>query len=78
MVAKDTRETESMVEGSYMGGAETTGIGTGALLGGLFGGAGRLAGRHRRLAIPGIGPIVAAGAWPPRSAARPLAPRLVA
>jgi len=62
VVAKDTRETQTMVERSDMGGAETTGIGTGALLGGLTGGlAGWLVGIGA-LAIPGIGPIVAAGA----------------
>lgn len=62
VVAKDTGETKSMVEHSDMEGAETTGIGTGALLGGLTGGiAGWLVGIGA-LAIPGIGPIVAAGA----------------
>jgi hypothetical protein len=62
VVAKDTSETESMVERSDMGGAETTGAGTGALLGGITGGiAGWLVGIGA-LAIPGIGPIVAAGA----------------
>lgn len=62
VVAKDTRETQTMVERSDMGGAETTGAGTGALLGGLTGGiAGWLVGIGA-LAIPGIGPIVAAGA----------------
>jgi hypothetical protein len=45
-----------------MGGAETAGIGTGALFGGLLGGtAGWLIGIGA-LAVPGIGPIVAAGA----------------
>ena len=62
VVAKDTRETKSMVEGSSMGGAETSGIGTGALLGGLFGGAAGWLVGIGALAIPGIGPIVAAGA----------------
>jgi len=62
VVAKDTRETQSMVERSDMAGAETTGAGTGALLGGITGGiAGWLIGIGA-LAIPGIGPIVAAGA----------------
>ncbi len=62
VVAKDTGETESMVERSDMSGAETTGAGTGALLGGITGGiAGWLVGIGA-LAIPGIGPIVAAGA----------------
>ena len=62
VVAKDTRETQTMVERSDMQGAETTGAGTGALLGGLLGGtAGWLVGIGA-LAIPGIGPIVAAGA----------------
>ena len=62
VVAKDSRETKSMVEGSSMGGAETSGIGTGALLGGLFGGAAGWLVGIGALAIPGIGPIVAAGA----------------
>src|SRR4051812_49320872 len=62
VVAKDTRETQTMVEGSDMAGAETSGAATGALLGGLTGGlAGWLVGIGA-LAIPGIGPIVAAGA----------------
>jgi len=62
VVAKDTSETQSMVERSDMQGAETSGAGTGALLGGLLGGgAGWLIGIGA-LAIPGIGPIVAAGA----------------
>jgi len=62
VVAKDTSETQTMVERSDMAGAETTGAGTGALLGGLTGGiAGWLIGIGA-LAIPGIGPIVAAGA----------------
>src|SRR5919112_1176032 len=62
VVAKDTRETQTMVERSDMGGAETTGIGTGALMGGLFGGAAGWLIGIGALAIPGIGPIVAAGA----------------
>jgi len=62
VVAKDTSETKSMVEGSSMGGAETSGIGTGALLGGIFGGAAGWLVGIGALAIPGIGPIVAAGA----------------
>ena len=62
VVAKDTDETQSMVERSDMAGAETKGAGTGALLGGLTGGlAGWLVGIGA-LAIPGIGPVVAAGA----------------
>jgi hypothetical protein len=62
VVAKDTRETQSMVENSDMAGAQTKGAGTGALLGGLTGGiAGWLIGIGA-LAIPGIGPVVAAGA----------------
>ena len=62
VVAKDTRETQSLVERSDMQGAETTGAGTGALLGGLFGGAAGWLIGIGALAIPGIGPIVAAGA----------------
>lgn len=62
VVAKDTDTTQSMVERSDMAGAETTGAGTGALLGGITGGiAGWLVGIGA-LAIPGIGPVVAAGA----------------
>lgn len=62
VVAKDTNETKTMVENSDMEGASTSGMGTGALLGGLTGGvAGWLVGIGA-LAIPGIGPIVAAGA----------------
>ena len=62
VVAKDTGETKTMVEHSDMAGAETTGAGAGALLGGITGGiAGWLVGIGA-LAIPGIGPIVAAGA----------------
>jgi hypothetical protein len=62
VVAKDTRETQTMVERSDMAGAETSGAATGAFLGGLTGGiAGWLVGIGA-LAIPGIGPIVAAGA----------------
>jgi hypothetical protein len=62
VVAKDTRETQSMVDRSDMAGAETTGAATGAFLGGITGGvAGWLVGIGA-LAIPGIGPIVAAGA----------------
>jgi len=62
VVARDTGETQSMVERSDMAGAETTGAGTGALLGGITGGiAGWLVGIGA-LAIPGIGPVVAAGA----------------
>jgi len=62
VVAKDTRETEAMVERSDMGGAETAGAGTGALLGGVLGGAAGWLIGIGALAIPGIGPIVAAGA----------------
>jgi hypothetical protein len=62
VVAKDTRETDSMVERSGMAGAETSGATAGAFLGGITGGiAGWLVGIGA-LAIPGIGPIVAAGA----------------
>jgi hypothetical protein len=62
VVAKDADDTQSMVERSDMAGAETKGAGTGALLGGLTGGiAGWLVGIGA-LAIPGIGPVVAAGA----------------
>ena len=62
VVAKDTRETQSMVERSDMAGAETSGATAGAFLGGITGGiAGWLVGIGA-LAIPGIGPIVAAGA----------------
>jgi hypothetical protein len=62
VVAKDTRETKSLVERSDMPGAETSGVATGAFLGGITGGiAGWLVGIGA-LAIPGIGPIVAAGA----------------
>jgi len=62
VVAKDTRETESMVERSGMAGAETSGATAGAFLGGITGGiAGWLVGIGA-LAIPGIGPVVAAGA----------------
>jgi heat induced stress protein YflT len=62
VVAKDTGEARTMVEGSDMAGAETKGAGTGALLGGIGGGIlGWLVGIGA-LAIPGIGPVVAAGA----------------
>ena len=62
VVAKDTQKNRDLVEGSGMQGAETTGAGTGALLGGIGGGIlGWLVGIGA-LAIPGIGPIVAAGA----------------
>jgi hypothetical protein len=62
VVAKDTRETQSMVDRSDMAGAETSGATAGAFLGGITGGiAGWLVGVGA-LAIPGIGPIVAAGA----------------
>ena len=62
VVARDTRETRDVVEKSGMEGAETTGAGTGALLGGVAGGLlGWLTGIGA-LAIPGLGPIVAAGA----------------
>ena len=62
VVAKDTRETQAMVEGSDMAGAETSGAAAGAFLGGITGGiVGWLVGIGA-LAIPGIGPIVAAGA----------------
>ena len=59
VVAKDTRETQDMVERTGMG---PEGAGTGAVLGGITGGVlGWLVGIGA-LAIPGIGPIVAAGA----------------
>jgi hypothetical protein len=62
VVARDTRETQSMVERSDMAGAETSGATAGAFLGGITGGiAGWLLGIGA-LAIPGLGPIVAAGA----------------
>ena len=62
IVAKDTREGRDLVESSGMEGAETTGAATGAVVGGLTGGIlGWLVGIGS-LAIPGIGPIVAAGA----------------
>jgi hypothetical protein len=60
VVARDTRETKDMVENTGMGGGE--GVATGAVLGGITGGVlGWLVGIGA-LAIPGIGPIVAAGA----------------
>lgn len=59
VVARDNRETQAMVEGTGMG---AEGAGTGAVLGGITGGVlGWLVGIGA-LAIPGIGPIVAAGA----------------
>src|SRR5947209_3247618 len=59
VVAKDNRETRGMVESTGMG---AEGAGTGAVLGGITGGVlGWLVGIGA-LAIPGIGPIVAAGA----------------
>ncbi len=59
VVAKDTRETRDMVEHSGMGAAGAT---AGAFLGGITGGIlGWLVGIGA-LAIPGIGPVVAAGA----------------
>ena len=59
VVARDTRETQDMVETTGMG---AEGAGTGAVLGGITGGVlGWLVGIGA-LAIPGIGPIVAAGA----------------
>jgi len=62
VVAKDTRGTQEMVERSDMAGAETSGATAGAFLGGVTGGiAGWLIGIGA-LAIPGIGPVVAAGA----------------
>jgi heat induced stress protein YflT len=60
VVAKDTRETTDLVADTGMGGGE--GVATGAVLGGITGGVlGWLVGIGA-LAIPGIGPIVAAGA----------------
>ena len=59
VVARDNRETREMAERTGMGGE---GTGTGAFLGGITGGIlGWLVGIGA-LAIPGIGPIVAAGA----------------
>ncbi len=59
VVARENRETQEMVENTGMGGAAA---GTGAVLGGITGGiVGWLVGIGA-LAIPGIGPIVAAGA----------------
>ena len=59
VVARDNRETQDMVERTGMG---AEGAGTGAVLGGITGGVlGWLVGIGA-LAIPGIGPIVAAGA----------------
>lgn len=59
VVARDNRETRDMVETTGMG---AEGAGTGAFLGGITGGVlGWLVGIGA-LAIPGIGPIVAAGA----------------
>src|ERR671933_1540624 len=59
VVAKDNRETRGMVEHTGMG---AEGAGTGAVLGGITGGVlGWLVGIGA-LAIPGIGPIIAAGA----------------
>ena len=59
VVARDTRETRDMAERTGMGGE---GAGTGAFLGGITGGVlGWLVGIGA-LAIPGIGPVVAAGA----------------
>lgn len=61
VVAKDTGATRDLVENSGMEGAETTGAGAGAFLGGITGGIlGWLVGIGA-LAIPGIGPVVAAG-----------------
>src|SRR5215210_3212433 len=61
VVAKDTGATRDMVERTDMDGAETTGAGAGAFLGGITGGVlGWLVGIGA-LAIPGIGPVVAAG-----------------
>lgn len=59
VVAKDNRETRDMVEGSGMGAEGAT---AGAFLGGITGGIlGWMVGIGA-LAIPGIGPVVAAGA----------------
>src|SRR5918997_2782141 len=59
VVAKDNRETRDMVESTGMG---AEGAGTGAFLGGITGGIlGWLVGIGA-LMIPGIGPVVAAGA----------------
>ena len=60
VVAQDKAELRGMVENTGMGSGERAG--TGALLGGVAGGAlGWLVGLGA-LAIPGIGPVVAAGA----------------
>lgn len=60
VVAKDTSETKEMVEHTGMGGAE--GAGTGAVMGGITGGLlGWLVGIGALL-IPGVGPVIAAGA----------------
>ena len=61
VVAKDTGESREMVDNTGMG-DQGAAAGTGAVVGGLLGGAlGWLVGIGA-LAIPGIGPIVAAGA----------------
>ncbi len=61
VVARDTRAGREMAENTGMA-AETAGAGTGAFLGGVTGGiVGWLIGIGA-LAIPGIGPVVAAGA----------------
>jgi hypothetical protein len=60
VVARDDRETRGMVESTGMGGGE--GVAAGAVLGGITGGAlGWLVGLGA-LVIPGVGPIIAAGA----------------
>jgi len=62
VVAKDSEDSRTLVENTHMEGAETTGAGTGAVIGGVTGGiVGWLIGIGA-LAIPGIGPVVAAGA----------------
>lgn len=61
VVAKDRSDTRAVVENTGMG-AESTGAGTGAVLGGITGGVlGWLVGIGA-LVIPGVGPIIAAGA----------------
>lgn len=61
VVAKDTQTSRDMVASTEMGADAGAGAGTGVVLGGLTGGViGWLVGIGA-LAIPGIGPVVAAG-----------------
>src|SRR4051794_34865541 len=62
VAAKDTGQTQSMVERSDMAGAETSGAATGAVAGGLLGVIAGWPGGIGALPIPVIGPVVAAGA----------------